>query len=317
MLTNNIDLAAKALNEGQIIGFPTETVYGLAGNAFDENALKKIFILKRRPFYNPLIVHISSISHLNKIAIDIPDVAFNLAEKFWPGPLTLILKKQKRIPDLVTAAKDTVAVRVPNHPVALTLLEKLEYPLAAPSANPFGSISPTSAKHVLNYFNEKLEVILDGGECDRGLESTIIGFENEQPVLYRHGSISVEEIEQLTGKLTTLLNSNHTPNAPGMLSSHYAPNTDTYLTNNVSELLKAFSDKKVGLLLFNNEIANKKNTVQEVLSKSGDLNEAAKNLYAALHRLDEQKLDAIIAEKFPNKGLGKTINDRLQRAIKK
>jgi L-threonylcarbamoyladenylate synthase len=317
MLTNNVDLAVKTLDRGDIIGFPTETVYGLAGNAYDENALKKIFILKQRPFYNPLIVHISSIRNLTEIATDIPDSAYRLAEIFWPGPLTLILKKKNHIPDIVTSGKDTVAIRVPNHPLALDLLNKLDYPLAAPSANPFGLISPTSAQHVINYFNEKLEVVLDGGECERGLESTIIGFENNQPILYRHGSISVEDIELVAGKLITVINNSQNPNSPGMLPSHYAPLTDTYLTNNVSELLKLFQQKKVGLLLFNKEVLHSKNIVQEVLSTKGDLNEAAKNLYAALHRLDQKKLDAIIAEKFPNEGLGKTINDRLQRAIKK
>lgn len=315
MLTKNIDLAIKVLDRGDIIGFPTETVYGLAGSAYNEEALKKIFVLKQRPFYNPLIVHIRSIYALNEIATDIPDSAFKLAQKFWPGPLTLVLKKKRHIPDIATSGKDTVAIRVPNHPLALDLLNKIDYPLAAPSANPFGLISPTSAQHVFNYFNERLEVILNGGECERGLESTIIGFENNQPILYRHGSISVEEIEQVVGKVTTVINNYHDLNSPGMLPSHYAPVTDTYLTNNVSELLKLFQEKKIGLLLFNKEVVHSKNIVQEVLSKNGDLNEAAKNLYAALHRLDEKNLDAIIAEKFPNEGLGKTINDRLQRAI--
>lgn len=317
MITTDIKKAKKALKKNKLVAIPTETVYGLAGNAYDESALVEIFKLKNRPFYNPLIVHIKSASSISDVAIDIPESAMILAEKFWPGPLTLVLKKQPHISDLITAGKDTVAVRVPNHPVALALLDKLDFPLAAPSANPFGSISPTNADHVFNYFGGKLEVILDGGECEKGLESTIIGFENNQPVLYRHGSISSEEIEKITGKLSTITNSEKTPNAPGMLTRHYAPNTATYLTNNVVELIKCFKGKRIGILVFKNQISGKGIIHKEILSKSGDLNEAAKNLYAAMHRLDENNLDVIIAERLPDIGLGKTMNDKLERATKK
>ena len=317
MITTNINKAKKALVNEEIVSIPTETVYGLAGNAYSENALKKIFILKNRPFYNPLIVHIKSIEFIHNVATDVPEMALKLAHNFWPGPLTLVLKKQKHIPDIVTGGKDTVAIRMPNHPITLALLEMLEFPLAAPSANPFGAISPTSAEHVNNYFTDKLEIIIDGGECAKGLESTIIGFENNQPVLYRHGAVSVEAIEECIGKVFVKTNDDEKPQAPGMLSRHYAPITDTYLTNNVNELLKSFEGRKIGLLLFNKKTMNKKNIIQEVLSTNGNLNEAGKNLYAALHRLDKLKLDVIIAEKFPNEGLGKTINDRLERAIKK
>jgi len=318
LITKSIKKAQKALEKDEIISIPTETVYGLAGNAYSEEALKAIFLLKKRPFYNPLIVHIKSAEFIENVATDVPDLAIKLAKEFWPGPLTLVLKKQKHIPKLVTAGKDTVAIRMPNHPVTLALLEMLEFPLAAPSANPFGSISPTSSKHVFNYFGDKLKVILEGGKCLNGIESTIIGFENNQPILYRHGSISVEEIELCIGKVIIKANNeNSKPDAPGMLSRHYAPSTDTYLTNNVIDLLKSFKGKNVGLLLFKNKILTKKSLTYEVLSRKGDLKEAAKNLYAALHRLDSKKLDIIIAERFPNEGLGKTINDRLERAIKK
>jgi L-threonylcarbamoyladenylate synthase len=317
LIITTINKAKEALLKEEIIGIPTETVYGLAGNAYSEIALKKIFALKKRPFYNPLIVHIKSVEYLNTIARDIPDIALKLAKEFWPGPLTLVLKKQSHISDLVTARKETVAIRVPNHPVALALLEQLDFPLAAPSANPFGSISPTTAVHVLDYFEDELAVILEGGTCERGVESTIIGFEDNIPILYRYGSISVEEIEQVVGKLQIAVNNDSKPNSPGMLSRHYAPKTDTYLTSNVSELMQSFQGKKIGLLLYKNQILNQENTIQEVLSETGDLKEAATKLYAALHRLDKNNLDIIIAEKFPNEGLGKTLNDRLQRAIKK
>lgn len=317
MITTNIDQAIEALINGEVIAIPTETVYGLAGNAFDEASIKKIFTLKNRPFYNPLIVHIESAEYLNTVADDIPEIAFEMAKHFWPGPLTLILKKQKHISDFITAGKDTVAIRVPNHPVALELLKKLEFPLAAPSANPFGSISPTSANHVFNYFKNELQIILDGGICEKGVESTIVGFEGNQLILYRHGSVSIEAIEAKFGKVILATSNDKTPSAPGMLSRHYAPSTDTYLTDNVTALLKKFDGKKIGLLLFNKIINDDINIVQEVLSENSDLNEAAKGLYAALHRLDQSNLDVIIAEIFPNEGLGKTINDRLKRAIKK
>lgn len=317
MLTTDITKAKEVLLKNELIAIPTETVYGLAGNAYNETAIKKIFKLKNRPFYNPLIVHVKSTAYLQQIACDIPDMALKLANEFWPGPLTLVLKKQAHISDLITAGKNTVAVRVPNHPLTLALLDTLDFPLVAPSANPFGSISPTNAAHVLNYFGETLNVILDGGECEKGLESTIIGFKNERPVLYRHGSIALEEIEKIVGKLNITTNNDQSPNAPGMLSRHYAPNTDTYLTDNIPDLLTCFEGQKIGLLVFKSQIQNDNILHQEILSKSGDFTEAAKNLYAAMHRLDQKKLDVILAEKLPNEGLGKTINDKLERATKK
>jgi len=317
VITKDLNVARLALIEDEIIAIPTETVYGLAGNAYSDNAIKKIFALKGRPLYNPLIVHIKSVSFLTSVAMDIPEVAIELAKRFWPGPLTLVLKKQSNISDLVTSGKETVAVRVPNHPLALELLNQLDFPIAAPSANPFGSISPTSARHVADFFKEELNVILDGGECERGVESTIIGFMNNQPVLYRHGSVAIKEIEELVGKVIIATTNDTSPNAPGMLSRHYAPKTDTYLSNNVAELLKTFEGRRIGLLLFKNRIHGKGDLIQEVLSEKGDLAEATRNLYAALHRLDRAKLDLIIAERFPDEGLGKTLNDRLQRAVRK
>ena len=317
MITDKLDKVIFALNNDDLVAIPTETVYGLAGNIFSDIALKKIFELKNRPFNNPLIVHIKSIESLKEIAFEIPESALKLAHHFWPGPLTLVLKKQPHISDLVTAGKDTVAIRMPNHQRTLELLQQLDFPLAAPSANPFGSISPTSSKHVLDYFNDKLEVILEGGNCENGIESTIIGFEENQVILYRHGSISVEEIEEVVGEITVNSKNDIDPKAPGMFSRHYAPKTDTYLTNNVNELIKSFPNQKIGLLLFQKEIKNPLIKYQEILSLKGDLQEAAKNLYAAMHRLDDKEIDIIIAEILPEKGIGKSINDRLKRAIKK
>lgn len=317
LISNSIKKAVAFLDQDQVIGIPTETVYGLAGNIHSPEAIHRIFSIKQRPLFNPLIIHIKSVDDLDEIARDIPEKALMLAAAFWPGPLTLVLKKQASILDLVTGGKDTVAVRVPNHPLILELLGQLNYPLAAPSANPFGCISPTEAAHVANYFKEVLPMVLDGGVCNRGIESTIIGFENEEPVLYRHGSLATEDIEAIVGPLKIITNNNTAPVAPGMLSRHYAPLTNTVLSTNIPDMLKTISDLKIGVLVFQNEINDPKIVRQEVLSPAGSLVEAASQLYAALHRLDKGNYDLIIVERFPDVGLGKTINDRLQRATKK
>lgn len=314
MITNDVDKAIAVLQNDDVVAIPTETVYGLAANAYSEAAVKKIFDLKQRPLYNPLIVHIQSIEFLQSVATDIPDDAIKLARAFWPGPLTLILKKKNNIPDIVTAGKNTVAVRVPNHPLTLELLRRLDFPLAAPSANPFGSISPTTAQHVHNYFNEEVKVILDGGPCEMGIESTIIGFENDVPILYRYGSIAREAIEQVIHNLTVITKSEQSPVAPGMLLSHYAPKKTTYLVDNVEDFIHNSNAKKIAALVFKNPLINAAIVQQEVLSPTGNLQEASKNLYSALHRLDSSDADIIVVERMPQSGLGESINDRLQRA---
>lgn len=316
MITKDINKGIEALYNNELVALPTETVYGLAANAYNETAIKKIFELKKRPLYNPLIVHLHSVEQLKEVAIEIPEKAKILAEKFWPGSLTLVLKKQNHISDLITAGKDTVAVRIPQHLMALALLEQLDFPLVAPSANPFGSISPTSAQHVLNYFQDEL-VILDGGNCSNGVESTIVGFRGDSVVLYRHGSVSVEEIEQVVGKIEIVIHDNATPDAPGMLSKHYAPKTPTILTDLVEEEILKNSGKKMGVLVLKDQLKANEIVHQEILSSTENLKEASKNLYAALHRLDAMKLDIIIAERLPDFGLGITLNDRLSRAVKR
>jgi len=321
IISKDISEAVKLLTAENIVAIPTETVYGLAGNIYSEKAIKSIFETKKRPFFNPLIVHIPSIDELSRIVEHIPAKAQLLAEAFWPGPITLVLKKKTIIPDLITGGKDTVAVRVPNHPTTLELLRQLPFPLAAPSANPFSSISPTTAMHVETYFKDTIKMVLDGGPCTSGIESTIIGFENDEPIIYRLGSKSLEDIEAIVGKIeiknsVTEQRSQSEVEAPGMLARHYAPNTKTILTNNLLETITAYPNKKIGVLVFKSEIDNKHIKAQIVLSKTGSLEEAAANLYDALHQLDKQHLDLIIAEEFPNYGLGKSINDRLTRATK-
>lgn len=315
-ITTDLLEAKKILEKEELVAIPTETVYGLAGNIYSEKAIKKIFQTKKRPLFNPLIVHIASTAKLKEIVSEIPKKAQQLADAFWPGSLTLVLKKNANIPDSITAGKDTVAVRVPNHELTLRLLQLLDFPLAAPSANPFGSISPTTAEHVADYFPNDLEMVLQGGNCINGIESTIIGFENNNPILYRLGSISKEEIEAIIGPVQIKNKQESAPDAPGMLSRHYAPKTKTILVDDAELELKKYPNAKVGLLVFQNTLSNSKEIVIEILSKKGDLKEATANLYAAMHRLDKQKLDLIIAEKFPDIELGTSINDRLERATK-
>lgn len=316
IISTDILKAVALLNAEALVAIPTETVYGLAGNIYSKKAVQAIFETKQRPFFNPLIVHIPSVNNLNEIVDYIPEKAKLLAEAFWPGPITLVLKKKANIPDLITAGKDTVAVRVPNHPTTLDLLNRLEFPLAAPSANPFSCISPTTAEHVETYFKDKIKMVLDGGPCKSGIESTIVGFENDEPIIYRLGSTSIEAIEAIVGKIEIKNKIEVAPDAPGMLERHYAPKTKTILTDNVLDSLIHYKDKRIGVITFQYEIKNSNIEVQIALSKSGDLSESASNLYDVLHQLDKMHLDVIIAEKFPDYGLGKSINDRLERATK-
>ncbi|MEL6864004.1 MAG: L-threonylcarbamoyladenylate synthase [Bacteroidota bacterium] len=317
IISKDITQASALLAQEELVAIPTETVYGLAGNIFSEKAIRKIFQLKKRPLFNPLIVHIHDSTQLVDIVSDLPEKAKLLADHFWPGSLTLILKKKDHIPDLVTAGKDTVGLRMPMHPLTLRLLEETGFPIAAPSANPFGSISPTEAAHVARYFEGELPMILDGGPCQRGIESTIVGFEGEAPVIYRLGAIAVEDIEKVVGPVPLKNKKEKAPDAPGMLSRHYAPQTNTYLVEDAQKFLTTQSGKKIGLLLFNKSIQAPNAEIVKVLSVKGDLEAAAAKLYATLHELDQLNLDMIVAERFPDVGLGKSINDRLLRATKK
>ena len=245
VISNDISKVIEILNNDDIVAIPTETVYGLAGNIYSEKAIRKIFQVKQRPFFNPLIVHIQSIDKIEEVVSEFPAKAQKLAKAFWPGSLTLILPKKSNIPDIITAGKDTVGVRVPNHPVTLSLLKQLSFPLAAPSANPFNRISPTSSLHVEGYFKNRISMILEGGECKNGIESTIIGFKNNEALLYRLGSISIEEIEKIIGKIQIKNKNDTTPNAPGMLAKHYAPRTKMYLVDDVEKFIKHLKIKKL------------------------------------------------------------------------
>jgi L-threonylcarbamoyladenylate synthase len=314
IISKDIQKAIELLTNEELVAIPTETVYGLAGNIFSEKAIKSIFETKKRPFFNPLIVHISSFDSLKNIVSEIPEKAKILADTFWPGSMTLVLKKHKNIPDIITAGKDTVAVRIPNHPLTIALLEQLPFPLAAPSANPFNNISPTKPEHVERYFKDNLKLVLDGGSCANGIESTIIGFENNEPIIYRLGALALEDIEAVVGNIEIKNKKEENPDAPGMLDKHYSPLTTTVLTTDIKSEIKKHSDKKIGVLAYNSSFTSDAIFTEIILSKTSDLHEAASRLYDALHELDHQNLDIIIAEKLPETGLGKSMNDRLERA---
>lgn len=306
----DLQKAARHLQQDQLVGIPTETVYGLAGNAFSEKAVIRIFEVKKRPSFDPLIVHTPSLHAAQAFLREIPDTAYQLAESFWPGPLTLILPKNKQIPDLVSSGLDTVGVRVPRHPLSLALLQQLDFPLAAPSANPFGYISPTSALHVQAQLGGLIPYILDGGACEVGVESTILGFEGDTVVVYRLGGIALEELQKHVKKLEVKAFSSSNPIAPGQLESHYAPRRPLIL-GSLQELLKTHGKKGTAVLSFKDSYPE---TSCITLSPAGDLSEAARNLFKALRELDSQPVSMIMAEEVPDYGLGRAINDRLRRA---
>ena len=309
---NNIEKAAFFLQKGEIVAIPTETVYGLAANALDENAVLKIYEVKDRPRFNPLIIHVASKKDISKYAKDIPEICFTLAEKFSPGPISFLLNKKEVIPDLVTAGSEKVAIRIPAHPLTLQLLNQLDFPLAAPSANPSGYVSPVTVQHVLDGLNNKIPYILDGGECKVGMESTIIGFENDKAVVHRLGGIAIEEIENLLKEKILLKVPGDKAETPGQLNSHYATKTPLYF-GNVNELLDKFRKSKVAIITLNRDY-NIDPSLLFQLSASGNLHEAASNLFKTLRLLDQLQPDIILADKFPDEGLGRAINDRLSKA---
>jgi L-threonylcarbamoyladenylate synthase len=316
MITTDITLIRERLNQGELIGLPTETVYGLAANVFNSKAVANIFTTKQRPTTNPLIVHVASISQARALVKRFPEKANLLAKQFWPGPLTLILPKNQSVSHAVTANQENVAIRIPNHPAAINLLNQLDFPLVAPSANPFNRISPTTAAHVDAYFPSIYT--LDGGACQSGVESTIVGFEGDEVVLLRHGAISIESIEDCVGRILNRTAATEHASLPGQHKKHYAPSCELIVTYEPLFMLSAVKQKKVGILWYTSvQIESIHVDVNLVLAPTGDLAEAAKNLFAALHTMDQMGLDLIIVERLPAYGLGITINDRLDRAATK
>ncbi len=310
VIGKDLKKAKELLRKGELVAIPTETVYGLAADATNALAAAKIFSAKNRPEFDPLIVHVADLEMAQKFVSEIPVKAITLANIYWPGPLTLILKKNPVIPDLVTSGMDTVGIRCPDHSLTRQLLQELPFPLAAPSANPFGYVSPTRADHVNEQLGDKIEYILDGGECEVGIESTIVGFEHQKPVIYRLGGLSLEKIEHVIGKVEVQAYSTSNPKAPGQLKSHYAPGHRLVL-GDIRELLVQHTGKRCGVLCFQEDYQPNN---QIILSQKGSLDEAAKNLFSALRTFDKLDIDIILAEPVPDEGLGRAINDRLRRA---
>ncbi len=313
-LGRDVAKARSLLQQGKLVAIPTETVYGLAGNGLDVDAVASIFSTKKRPSFDPLILHSNSLEKVRHFVKEVPAQAEKLAEKFWPGPLTILFKKKSLIPDLVTSGLDTVAVRIPNHPLTLSLLESINFPVAAPSANPFGYVSPTSPAHVQQQLGQDIPYILDGGNCEVGVESTIVSFEGDQPTVLRMGGLAIEAIEEVLGKIEVQAHSSSTPAAPGMLKSHYAPGKSFVLIDS-AEAFTLPENEQFAVLVFDELLPQVPAEKQYKLAPGGDVREAAKQLFGMMRMLDgKDEVEQIIAIKVPDVGLGRAVNDRLKRA---
>jgi L-threonylcarbamoyladenylate synthase len=310
IVSTDLRKAADYLRAGEVIAIPTETVYGLAANALDPQAVEKIFRLKGRPFSDPLIVHLANVERVPPLVSALPLWAEKLMNLFWPGPLTIILPKSEQVPDLTTSGLPTVALRCPKHPLTQALLESLPFPLAAPSANPFGRVSPTTPAHVLEYFEGQIPFILDGGPCETGIESTILGEENGRLVIYRPGAITKETLEEvLDTKIGYRLHTKGQPQAPGQFLKHYAPS---------KPLLYGWQDPPLephaSIVLFEDETDESEHPYVHTLSPSGTLEEAAQRLYQVLHACEKDPTEYILFQQVPQEGLGLALHDRLRRA---
>jgi L-threonylcarbamoyladenylate synthase len=313
MIGSSIEDAVRLLLAGQVVAFPTETVYGLGALALNPPAVARIFDIKARPRFDPLIVHLATARDAWALCSCRSAVAQQLAESFWPGPLTIVLPKAPIVPDIVTAGLTSVALRVPAHPMARALLEKLDAPLAAPSANRFGRVSPTRADHVDQDLGEAIPLILDGGPCQNGLESTVLSLLGDRPLLLRPGATPREDIEAVIGPIEIDSGHGAAVISPGQLNSHYAPRTPMQPLES-----KTWPNQveRVGLLALK-PTQSEGYAAVEVLSQSGDLLEAAAQLFAALRNLDELNLDRIVCELAPMRGIGVAINDRLLRGCQR
>lgn len=310
-ITTNISEAIDLLNRDEVVALPTETVYGLAGNALSTKAVAKIFEAKQRPHFNPLIVHVASINEIEKYA-QLNELSYKLASTFMPGPLTLLLPKKDNIPSLVTAGSSKVAIRIPAHPVMPAILQQLSFPLAAPSANTFKYVSPVTAQHVYKTLHNKIPLIIDGGISTVGLESTIIEVQEEEVVLHRVGGLAIETIETFFGK-KLIKASNKKVQTAGQIKSHYATHTPLYF-GEINDRINEFKNKNIAIISLNKYFEGIEKEHHYLLSIDGDLNQAAQNLFTILQSIDEKAYDIILADEFPNTGLGVAINDRLSRA---
>lgn len=305
-----ISRAASVIRRGGVVAFPTETVYGLGADGLNPVACARIFEIKGRPHFDPLILHECSAARARKLFSSVPAAAAELMKRFWPGPLTLVLPKARAVPDIVTSGLGTVAVRVPAGRHALALIKAAGRPVAAPSANRFGALSPTTAAHVRKQLADGPDIILDGGKTSIGVESTIITFKRGKPVLLRPGGLPLEEIEAVTGPAVKAGGNGAKPAAPGCLKKHYAPQARLRL---IAPGAKVRPSARAAYLAYRRRPAGTWAAVK-VLSPSGDLREAAAGLFGALHALERSGARVIYAEKVPPHGLGRAIMDRLRRA---
>ena len=305
------------LKSGRLVAFPTETVYGLGADAKNSQSVAGIFQSKQRPTFDPLIVHVVNTTSARDLVTEFSPLAERLAAAFWPGPLTLVLPKRPEVSDLVTAGLPGVGVRVPNHPVALELLRLAECPVAAPSANLFGRISPTTAQHVLNGLSGRIDAVLDGGPCGVGVESTVLSLMTSVPTILRPGGLPVEDIEAVIGTVqfaqADANKDDAAQMAPGMLSRHYSPSTPLFVIDATATAFPV-AGQKCGLLTYGPVGDTSGFRKTEQLAEFSDLKTCAANFFAALRSLDSADLDVIIARRFPANGLGIALNDRLQRA---
>ena len=307
--------AVELLRKGDVVALPTETVYGLAAAALNPIAVAKIFEAKERPRFDPLIVHLPNREWLKKIT-NVPagdqQLIGKLTDRFWPGPFTMVLPKLEVIPEIVTAGLDTVAVRISSHDEFAEIVGELNEPLAAPSANRFGRVSPTTAQHVLDELDERIPLIVDAGPTEHGIESTIVAVRNGRIEILRRGPITDEQLSEFADVIS--IGATQEISAPGQLPSHYAPTTPLRLIDN-AEAFPRQKHQRVGLLAWsNNSRSSQSFAVVRNLSHDGDLREAAANLFRYLRELDALGLDLIIAEQVPSYGLGAAIMDRLERA---
>ncbi|GAB4486055.1 MAG: L-threonylcarbamoyladenylate synthase [Anaerolineales bacterium] len=320
----NIARAAAVLKNGGLVAFPTETVYGLGANALDEKAVRGIFTAKGRPAADPLIVHLSGVEQAPLVARSVPQTAYRLMQAFWPGPLTLILPKQPAVPGLVTSGLETVAVRVPNHPVALALIRESGLPIAAPSANRFGHASPTTAQHVWHDLRGRIDILLDGGAATIGVESTVLDISTTPARILRPGGVTREMLEALLGPVTVLGQKRKAEPglpSPGLLEKHYAPRAEMILF--VGEhaggalrdyLMEQRRVRKVGVLAADEEAEALEQAGAVVYRLGADLNSIARHIYAGMRWLDGQGVDLILCRDYGESGLGLAVRDRLTRA---
>ena len=306
MDASTIQEAARLIRAGQLVAFPTETVYGLGANALDPAAIERVYLAKERPASSPLIVHACSIEMARSLVREWPESAERLSRAYWPGPLTLVLPKNARIPDRVTAGLDTVAIRIPSHPIALELIREAGVPIAAPSANRFGQLSPTTAEHVRLSLGDRVALILDGGPCEVGIESTVVSLAGMNALLLRPGMISQAGLEQVIGKIDSASpEMGEAHRSPGLHPKHYSPNTPLLLVQGA-----ALPPEGKGAYLWIREPARAEHSVE---MPSGPVEYAA-NLYAVLHRVDLQGWDWIEVERPPGGAIWAGIRDRLERA---